>query len=187
MGLLETIGRIGGNDEYGDYTAWGLLGKSDSEKSAENAKALTAAQLAKVNAEYAAKGMVNPNQSNPSKVGAQLLRAQFNEWVKEFQPIELSAMREISFNNPEVLPRAVEKATSAATGQIDTMRGVLSRSNAAMGVEPTAQQAQVSSRILNLDRATTIADAANRARENVRTQDEQMLLGSVPNPNVVGK
>jgi hypothetical protein len=129
--------------------------------------------------------IIDPTQNDPNALAAQLLRAQFDEWAKSFKPIELGAMNQISFNNPEVLPRAVEKATSAATGQSDTMRGVLSRSNAAMGISPTAQQAKVSDRILNLDRATSVAGAANKARENVRLQDEQVLLGGAPNQNIV--
>jgi hypothetical protein len=129
--------------------------------------------------------IIDPTQSDPHTLASQLLRAQFDEWSKSFKPIELGAMNQISFNNPEVLPRAVEKATSAATGQADTMRGILSRSNAAMGIAPTEQQAKVSDRILNLDRATAVAGAANKARENVRAQDEQILLGGIPNQNVV--
>lgn len=130
-------------------------------------------------------GMVNPANNDPHALASQLLRAQFDEWVNSFKPIELNAMKQVSFNNPSVLPKAIEKATSAATGQADTMRGVLDRSNTSMGIVPTAGQERASTRILNLDRATAVAGAANKARENVRMQDEQILLGGVPNMNIV--
>jgi hypothetical protein len=185
MGFWRSLGRIGGNDEYGDWNMWGALGESDAEKEAKSAEASAAAAAAKTEAYYSSRGMINPSGNDPNALAAQLLRAQFDEWAKSFKPIELNAMKGISFNNPTVLTQAVEKATSSAQGQADTMRGVLSRSNAAMGIAPTQQQEKVSSRILNLDRATAVAGAANKARENVRIQDEQLLLGGVPNQNIV--
>ena len=128
---------------------------------------------------------VDPTNNDPNVTAAQLLRSQFNEWQSSFKPIELNAINQISYNNPKILPEAVAKASNAATEQADTMRGVLSRSNAAMGIVPTEQQSQVSNRILSLDRSTAVAGAENRARGNVRTQDEQLLLGTSPNPNIV--
>ncbi len=128
---------------------------------------------------------VDPTNNDPNATAARLLRAQFEEWQSGFKPIELNAINQLSFVNPKILPDAVNKATATATGQAETMRGVLSRSNAAMGVAPTEQQTQVSNRILDLDRSTAIAGAANKARENIRTQDQQILLGGVPNPNLV--
>lgn len=128
---------------------------------------------------------VDPTNNDPNATAAKLLRAQFEEWQKSFKPIELNAMKGVSFNNPNVLPEAINKATGTAIRQADTMRGVLSRSNASMGIVPTAQQEKVSNRILNLDRSTAVAEASNKARENVRLQDEQILLGGVPNQNIV--
>lgn len=185
MGFWQSIGRIGGNDKYGDWNMWGALGESDAEKEANQNASNAAASAAKTKEYYASRGLVNPNGRNANVIASQLLRAQFDEWSKSFKPIELNAMNQLSFNNPKILPEAVSKATSAATGQAGTMRGVLDRSNAAMGIAPTNQQARVSDRILNLDRSTAVAGAANKARGNVRTQDEMILLGGTPNMNVV--
>jgi hypothetical protein len=185
MGFWESIGRIGGNDKYGDWNMWGALGESDAEKDANQNASNAAASAAKTEEYYTSRGLVNPNLGDANVTASKLLRAQFDEWSKSFKPIELSAMNQLSFNNPNVLPEAIAKAKTAAVGQADTMRGVLSRSNSALGVAPTSQQAMVSNRILDLDRSRAVAGAENRARENVRTQDEQILLGGVPNMNVV--
>jgi hypothetical protein len=38
--------------------------------------------------------------------------------------------------------------------------------------------------MVNLNTAENVASASNQARENVRIQDEQILLGSLPNYNI---
>lgn len=115
---------------------------------------------------------------------ATLLRNQFTDWQKMFMPIELNAMKQLSFNNPGVLSDAVSKAGGAAQQQSETMTGILDRGNRALGIQPTAQQSQVSRRLMDLNKAQNIAGAENLARANVRIQDELVLLGGAPNPNV---
>jgi hypothetical protein len=129
--------------------------------------------------------IIDPNQTDPHAIAAQLLKAQFSEWESTFEPIELQAMQELSFINPSVLTNAVNEAGGAAKNTYGAMSGVLNRENRALGVAPTAQQSQASNRILNLSQAQAQAGAENVARENVRTQDEQILLGAAPNYNIV--
>jgi hypothetical protein len=128
---------------------------------------------------------VDPTGGDPSAIASQLIRSQFADWQKLFQPIELRAMQDISFNNPNVLNEAVSKASTMASGQSGAMRGILERQNAAMGVTPTPQQRKVMDRTINLNQAANISGAENTARSTVRTLDEQILLGAVPNPNIV--
>lgn len=129
--------------------------------------------------------IVDPTNQDPHALAAKLLNAQFQEWQQTFEPIELQAMQEVSFNNPAVLPAAVQQASQAATGASGAMAGVLQRENRALGVTQTPQQQQTQGRILNLSQAQAQAGAENLARANVRTQDEQLLLGEAPNLNIV--
>ncbi len=129
--------------------------------------------------------LVDPTSTEPHTLAAQLLQAQFEEWQRMFKPIELQALGQLSFNNPEVLPTALGKARTAATGASEAMGGILERQNQAMGVKPTQQQTQATNRILNLSRASAIAGAENVARENVATQDMQILLGGTPSPQIL--
>lgn len=119
-----------------------------------------------------------------TKTAAGLLRAQFEDWQATYKPIELAAINQISFNNPEVLPKAVSVARESATGYSNAMSGILGRQTRSLGQQPTGEQKTTSDRILNLNRAAMIAGAENTARSNVRTQDEQILLGAAPNPNI---
>jgi len=126
-----------------------------------------------------------PAENKPkTKTAAELLRAQFEDWQKIYKPVELSAIGNLSFNNPEILPRALAEARSGAEGYSNSMAGILSRQTRALGQMPTTAQKITSDRLLNLNRAATIASSENIARENVRTQDDQNLLGTAPNPNV---
>jgi len=119
-----------------------------------------------------------------TKTAAGLLRAQFEDWQATYKPIELAAINQISFNNPEVLPKALSVARESAAGYSDSMSGILGRQTRSLGQQPTGEQKTTSDRILNLNRAAMIAGAENTARSNVRTQDEQILLGAAPNPNI---
>lgn len=130
-------------------------------------------------------GFVDPTGGDPRKVAAQLLRNQFADWEKSFKPIELQAIQGISFNNPSILTDAVAKASSVASDQSGTMKGIAERQNAAIGINPTSQQRTVMDRTRNLSQAANVAGAENTARANVRSQDEQLLLGATPNPNIV--
>jgi len=122
---------------------------------------------------------------NATQMAAEILRSQYDDRVSTYKPIELAARDQVSFMNPAILPEAVSKAGTLATNQANTSAGIIDRTNRSMGVKPTGEQSQVSSRIMNLSRAAQIASAENTARENVRTQDEQILLGTTPNPNIV--
>lgn len=124
-----------------------------------------------------------PSQS--SQIAAQLLRAQYDDWKQLFQPIELGQMQQLSFNNPQVLNTAVNKAGAAATGASSAMTGIAQRTNRALGVAPSESQTNTSRRLMDLNKATNLAGAENTARANVRLQDQLILLGSAPNPNIV--
>jgi hypothetical protein len=136
---------------------------------------------------------LNQQSANASVTGvgdadtaaANLLASQFYNWQSQFKPIELNAMQQLSFNNPAVLTNAVNTAKQTASGSADAMAGILQRQNAAVGVLPTEQQQAVSKRVMDINKATQIAGAENTARENVRTNDEMILTGQAPNPNLV--
>lgn len=128
--------------------------------------------------------MVDPNSRDAYGLAATLLRSQFSEWQSIYKPIELKALSNLSFNNPEVLSKAVSEAETMAAGSSGAMRGVIDRQNAALGITPTEGQKATINRVLDLDRAAAVAAARNEARTAVREQDEQILLGTMPNYNI---
>ena len=122
---------------------------------------------------------------NADQTASNVLAAQWAEWQKTFQPIELAALQQNSLNNPQVLTDAVNLASTTAEGNAAAMPGMMQRRQAALGIAPTAQQTEVSNRILNVEGAKQEAGAMNQARSNVANLDEELLLGTAQNMNVV--
>lgn len=115
-------------------------------------------------------------------ITTQLLRKQYENWKTQFQPIELEAINMLSYNNPDVLKNAVGIASYQAAESSNSMSGILERTNRALGIQQNEQQAAVSKRLMDLERAKSIAGSANSARAAVREQDEKILLGTASNP-----
>jgi hypothetical protein len=121
---------------------------------------------------------------NPGYVASKLAQAQFEDWATTFKPIELEALQQVSYNNPQVLTQAVQEAGQTATETFSQVPGMAERQNRALGVAPTEQQSKTSKRLMDLNQALAVAGAENTARANIRTQDEQLLLGIGKNLNV---
>jgi hypothetical protein len=128
-------------------------------------------------------GLVNPH-GRPDWIAMQLLRSQFEDWQKTFMPIELQQMKELSFNNPDILPNAIEEADRATTGSFGAMEGAMETTNRALGVEQTQNQEQGSRRLMDLSKALAMSGAENQERRNVRKQDEAIMYGGMPNQNI---
>ena len=125
-------------------------------------------------------GMFDKTDDPPDETAAtaQLMAEQYQDWQSTFQPIELNALKQISFNNPTVLPDALQDARETVNAAYDTMPGVLERENKALGLKMNPQQAETSKRVLNLNKALSVAGAENTTRANVRQMDEELLLGA---------
>ena len=132
-------------------------------------------------------GWVDPSNTNPEQLAANLISAQFQEWQQSFMPIELNALQQVSLNNPQVLTNAVATANQQARGNVAAMSGIAARQNRALGITPNAQQSAASNRILNLTGALDVAGAQNQARGVQRYLDESILLGSAPSPQIVNQ
>ena len=122
--------------------------------------------------------------TNPEGTAEELVQAQFADWASTFQPVEIQALNDISLNNPSVLSSAIEKAQNTTMDSFNAMQGVLNRQNRALGIQPTAQQATASRRLMNLNQALGMANAANTTRGIIASQDQQLLFGGGANPNI---
>jgi hypothetical protein len=130
-------------------------------------------------------GVIDQSNTNPQALAAQVIKAEYNEWEKTYKPVEQKMINEISFNNPAILGQQVGQAQQAATSASETMSGVTSRQNLERGLSLQPYQAAATSRMQNINRAVNVAGAENLARENIKSQDEQILFGSTANPNVL--
>ena len=127
--------------------------------------------------------LFNPSGDVADQTG-QLLQQQFEDWQKTFQPIELAALDQISFNNTSVLPTALDEAKKGTSASYGAMAGVLERQNKGLGIAPTPQQSATNNRILNLSQGAATAGAENSVRSNTRQLDDMLLTGAAVNPNI---
>jgi len=127
-------------------------------------------------------GLVDPTNSDPQALAAQILNSQYANWESEFQPIEEQAMNDLSTNNPNVLPTAISQADAATQGVFSQMKSAYTMQNQALGLNPTGDQQAAMDRIFDVSQAAAMAGSENLARQNVSTQDQLILLGSASNP-----
>lgn len=161
----------------------GVNGNTDPNNPSSYAGSIATRVLnrqAEIDAPYTSFGGVNPEGGDANDIAARLIRSQYANWQKNFQPIEIQALMQSSLNNPNVLSNAVDTATTRATGTADTMAGVEQRQLSGLGIAPTEQQSAVSTRVRNLSRAGIVAGAQNSARSNVAATDEMIALGGIP-------
>jgi hypothetical protein len=111
---------------------------------------------------------------------AKMLQEQFQDWQSTFKPIELQALNQVSLNNASVLPAALDEARKNVSGAYGTMPGILERQNRGLGINETPQQSASIKRMMNVNKAAATAGAENKTRANVRTMDDQLLLGASP-------
>lgn len=131
-------------------------------------------------------GMIVANQNRAdapdnslSYKSAQLLRADYDDWKKNFAPIEQNLLKQISYNNPSVLPNALDKTEDTVEKSYQSMGGVLERQAAGLGIDQTQQQEATGRRLLDLNKNKILASAENNTRANIRKMDESILLGTV--------
>jgi len=119
-----------------------------------------------------------PDQTYSAKTGT-LLKEQYEDWKKNFQPIELGLLKQVSSNNQSILPSALSESKETVGDVYDSMAGVLERRNSSLGIAETPQQKATSRRLLNLSEASSMVSAENQTRNNVRSMDEQILNGTI--------
>lgn len=118
-----------------------------------------------------------PDNSLAYKSG-QLLKSEYEDWKTNFAPIEQDLLQQISWNNPAILPNALDEAREKTEGTYNAMGGILERQNRALGVTETPQQEATNRRLLDLNKAKSIAGAENETRANVRKMDEAILMST---------
>ena len=130
---------------------------------------------------------VGPGQTDTSasQTEADILAEQMQNWQQVYQPVELAQIQQSSLMNSNVLPDALNAATTTAQQSSATMQGMEQRQMAARGIQATPEQQIVNTRMNSLNTAANVAGAQNKARQTVATQDELIAMGSAPNPNVV--
>jgi len=122
-------------------------------------------------------------KDDPAKITSELTRAQYDQYLQLFAPVEQQMYDKTTLRNPGLVNSEISKATGAGgyiNRALDSAAGQQQRSFARYGLTPNAAQQQSIDRNQALTRSTAAVDAANRIRQRLGERDEQIMIGATP-------
>lgn len=122
-------------------------------------------------------------KDDPAKIIGKLTRAQYDQYLQLFAPVEQQMYDKTTLRNPGLVNSEISKATGAGgyvNRALDSAAGQQQRSFARYGLTPNAAQQQSIDRNQALTRSTATVDAANRIRQRLGERDEQIMIGATP-------
>lgn len=144
-------------------------------------------------------------KDDPYKTTAALTRAQYDQYIQDFAPLEQRMYDMTTLRNPMNVSTEIEKAigqgTQASTttnkaGQeihtpsvgrgyvqkaLDNANAQTERSFARYGMTPNQAQGSLLERQQALTRGATTVDAANQIRNRLMDRDDLIMAGATPN------
>lgn len=117
---------------------------------------------------------VDPNDPDfASKMRANLARAEWDDYIARFQPIEDELIAELG------KPADVDGARANVTASFDNARAGMQRQQEKYGINMDAQAKAATSRGLGLQQSLATAGAANQARRAKRARDLGIMGGGL--------
>lgn len=117
---------------------------------------------------------------DPSKVTAAITRAQWDDYVARYVPVENRLMDMTTYNNPTLAATEVSDNVAATAGAADLAGGSRTRNLARYGLSQSMQQQTAASRSDAINRSLSAADAANRTRQNLIDRNRLIAVGGNP-------
>lgn len=115
---------------------------------------------------------------------SKIARAEWNDYKKRFRPIENELIGQIG--DRSTYADAVTRSTESVSDTYQTGLGELDRNMARYGVTQSDIERADNARRYGLSRATSMAEAANRARSAVKNRNMQIMGGGLA-PSTVRK
>ena len=115
-------------------------------------------------------------------MAAQVTRATYEDWKSTYLPVALQMMNEeTAYNNPALVSKGVTQAVTNVNKSFDNAAAQQQRMASRYGVGISSEQQAVNDRVNNINRSTSVVDAANRIRQRLADRDRAIALGGVPN------
>lgn len=122
-----------------------------------------------------------PLETSDSDAMAQVLRSQWQDYLNYYQPIAQMLMDRTTYNNPAWATEQVNSAVGNVNRAYDANTGAQARQYSRYGVTATQGQQNTINRQNNLDRSTSVVDAANTIRLRIADRNRLIASGGVPN------
>lgn len=146
----------------------------------------------------AASGLINYTEfkDDPYKITAKLTRAQYDQYMQDFAPLEQRMYQQTTYRDPGMVDRMIGDAirpssgsTSQTTNQnkgyvltaLDSANQQTARSFARYGLSLNAAQQQALERQQGLTRSLAVTDAANQIRRRLADRNDMIMAGATPN------
>ena len=119
--------------------------------------------------------------ADPTVTVGALTRAQWQDYLARFQPIENQLMDMSTYNNPGLVAEEVGKATESASTAMQVAIQNRDMNRARYGLTARAGQQQLEDRQDKITASTATVDAANRTREGLIDRNRMIAVGGIPN------
>jgi hypothetical protein len=113
-----------------------------------------------------------------AEMGATLTRAQWNDYLARFQPIENALIASTGYMNPSIYTNQVQEGIRKTGTAFDAATGMKNTALSRMGLAPTAEQQAYLNKVNNIGRSAAVVDAANTIRQRIADRDRAIMMGT---------
>lgn len=118
--------------------------------------------------------------ADPSVTLSRLTRAQWDDYIKRFQPVENRLMDMTTYNDPNLVAQEVNAATDSSNTAINTAITARDMNRARYGLTARNDQQQLEDRQDAITRSTATIEASNRTRQNLIDRNRMIAVGGIP-------
>ena len=150
------------------------------------AKSTAANNLRISNEQWAAAntGLLNPNSgANAADTAAAVSQANYNEWKNTYLPAALDLNNQTTYNNPGLVQQGVTQAIGNVNQAFDSAAAQRNRFMQQSGTTQDPMLGAVNSRVNNVQRSSSVVDAANRIRQNLADRNKSIMQSGIPVSN----
>jgi hypothetical protein len=112
---------------------------------------------------------------------ATVLRDQWADYLKTYQPVANTLMQQTSYNNPTLIADQVNQGASDVNIAFQNSAINQQQNFQRYGIAPTEGQQGYMNRANSLDKSTAIVDSANKIRANIADRNRSIAAGGIPN------
>lgn len=109
---------------------------------------------------------------------AKLARAQWEDYIARFRPLENQLMQMTTYENPAIITEEISKGQKYLGNQYDATIQNQAIQMQSYGISPTGEQRAVNERVAALGKAAALADAANRIRQRLIDRNREIAFGT---------
>jgi hypothetical protein len=121
------------------------------------------------------------HKGSADQIMSQVLRSQWADYLKTYQPESNLVMNQTSYNNPALIAEQVGQGVSDVNQAYNSGAVTQQQQYSRYGIAPSADQQAYIDRSNNIGRSAAVVDAANTIRTRISDRNRQIAVGGIPN------